>query len=73
MVCMSGDMNGDIADWMEVGTVLFGCSIVVAVALFFTTLYFSMKVFITHLVAREREEEEEREREREREGERGRS
>ena len=54
MVCMSGDMNGDIADWMEVGTVLFGCSIVVAVALFFTTLYFSMKVCY-HSFGRERE------------------
>ena len=52
-MCMSGDMNGDIADWMEVGEALFGCSVVVAVALFFTTLYFSMKVCV-HSVGRER-------------------
>ena len=66
IVCMSGDMNGHIADWMEVGAALFGCSVVVAEALFFTTLYFSMKV-CDHSVDRERERgRRERGRERER-------
>ena len=58
MVCLSGDPSGDIADWLELGAVLFGCSVVVALALFFTTLYFSMKVCV-HSVGRVREKERE--------------